>query len=341
MSESDHDLQIRRIYTLMIRAFGLFALAIIAVILFRLLSMPPPTSAENSDYTYTYGDTDKQDTIKDTSESCANEHCSACCTSAENEEESRNKFIASKRDLNAQEGVWRASNLMAILTGFATIIGVAGIYLLKATLDATNSTLKVAQESNDEIMRSNVLQLKPYISVTFVWAGRIQDWDKENLTQSFEIYIDIENSGKTPASQIFVSVGAGSSIGWMRDGTTNSADFQSITPMSAQEKYINEAKSTIRLNGSWQTNERSDWPLDQSSPATGKFREWKCRSVTLRDLCIRYKDLECEGKRWHKIIRGSIDWAERDPSKTKIFRISLIDTEEDKDHEHYRENTPS
>lgn len=279
--------------------------------------------------------TSNQDAVKEISKPCADEKCSDCCTRADNEEERRNEFIASKRDLNAQEGVWRASNLMAILTGFATIIGVAGIYLLKATLDATNSTLKVAQESNDEIMRSNVLQLKPYLTPIFSDVITIRDWDSEKLTQTFQLMIYIKNSGKTPASEVFVSIEKSSSLGWWR-GTGNSADFQSISAMSAQEQYIGDSLSTLALIGVWRTNRASEWPADQERGVIRSENEWTRVRVTLRDLCIRYKDLECEGESWHKLIRGDIHLQDPKFGSDGRFRISLVDTEEDKDHDHYK-----
>lgn len=136
MNKGDYHVHMKRIYISMLRAFAFFVLAIPGVWLaqFALVSKPPPTSVEEAEYRHTHASAQNQQEIKVISNSCADEHCASSCAETDSEEQEQNEFIASKRDLNAQEGVWRASNAMAILTAFATIIRGIGLYLIRQTL---------------------------------------------------------------------------------------------------------------------------------------------------------------------------------------------------------------
>lgn len=78
----------------------------------------------------------------------------------DNKAKNTNNFIKEKRNLNAQEGMWKVATELLILSAFqlyilafSTIISFFGIYLLYKTLSATKDTL-IAANSANEIARS-------------------------------------------------------------------------------------------------------------------------------------------------------------------------------------------
>lgn len=59
-------------------------------------------------------------------------------------------YIKDARDLHAQEGVWRASFVVAILAFSQTLIGVFGLILIARTLSATSATLREAKRTTSQ-----------------------------------------------------------------------------------------------------------------------------------------------------------------------------------------------
>jgi len=58
-----------------------------------------------------------------------------------------NTVVSEIRDIHAQEGMWRATNLVAILTIFQVLIGIVGLALLFQTLKATQKTIDFGRET--------------------------------------------------------------------------------------------------------------------------------------------------------------------------------------------------
>ncbi len=58
-----------------------------------------------------------------------------------------NGFIKDKRDLNAQEGMWRATNTLAVFTLIQIFIGFGGLYLIGKTLYETRDILDEARKT--------------------------------------------------------------------------------------------------------------------------------------------------------------------------------------------------
>jgi len=344
MCPDEYHAHMQRLYLFIKRFLGVFLLFILVVGLakYALVSKPPPAGIEESEYTYTSPNAENQQEVKVTGNSCADDHCPACCTKADNEQYKRNEFVSSKRDLNAQEGVWRASNAMAILTAVATIIGGFGVYLLKQTLVATRQTLNATKDATEVVMRSNILQLKPYLSATFKAAEYFQDWDPVDRTQTLGLSVNIENAGQTPASKVFITIGSMSSVSFMRNGANSSADFNRLTDgvLEASKAYISGRSETALLFAKkWRINDRSEWPEDQTNMANGNYDLWTNISANLNDFSIRYKDLECEGENWHKLVSGNIHFALSDSrdifANDGKLSIRVIEREDDKDHHNY------
>ena len=72
--------------------------------------------------------------------------------SAQNKKSS--KYIKEKRDLNAQEGMWRAANFLVVLTFFQLVIGGITIFLVW-------STFRVQKRELNATKQASTLQLQP------------------------------------------------------------------------------------------------------------------------------------------------------------------------------------
>lgn len=98
-----------------------------------------------------------------------------------NDKDTALSYLSDARDLAAQEGVWRASNIIAIIAAIQTFIGAAGLIALWYTLKATRATLeeaksttlqarlatKAANDTADIARTASILELKPYLGIQF------------------------------------------------------------------------------------------------------------------------------------------------------------------------------
>ena len=152
----DHSKRCKRFHVTLgweLTALGL-ALAVFMTLVF--LSGPPPKSKE--DHEYTNPNSFKKNKVSEsevTASQIPSSFCTAGCDVTSNNEEQNsrnisNNFYKDKRDLNAQEGVWRASNVMAFFSLVMTVLTIAGVYLLVLTWKATQSTMKFASETLDQ-----------------------------------------------------------------------------------------------------------------------------------------------------------------------------------------------
>ena len=128
-----------------------------------------------------------------------------------------NNFIKDKRDLNAQEGVWRASNVTARYAFFQTLVGVGGLILLGLTLDATRQaithtgdTLKVTQRAlgvADETLKEANEATAAALRAADAAENAERAWvflsvaveHQPDVDEAFRIVVDVKNFGKTPA----------------------------------------------------------------------------------------------------------------------------------------------
>ena len=100
-------------------------------------------------------------------------------------------FIKDKRDLNAQEGMWRAANYLVVLTFFQIFIGLGTVILVWRTFWVQRNEL-------DATNKANQITLQPYLDVTdwsLIWVGYPMPDPNPRIT----LDIEIENSGSSPA----------------------------------------------------------------------------------------------------------------------------------------------
>ncbi len=127
-----------------------------------------------------------------------------------------NVFIKEKRGLNAQEGMWRATNMIVIFTLMQVILGIVGLTIIARTLVQTNAVLRetrnatkqarlatdAANRTADESRNATEIELQPYLT--------IEGWDakvcKEGVREfELDITFTIKNSGKTPAYDLRIT----------------------------------------------------------------------------------------------------------------------------------------
>lgn len=156
-------------------AVGFLALIGMTVFLISVVSVPPPTSIETREYN-------------------------------ESADQRSKEFVSSKRELNAQEGVWRASNALAYFTAIATVIGVIGLFLLRETLLATRRTLEAtvvganaANRTADAAQSAETAHLFAKLKINFIGS-------KGSEKTRAEANVYLFNAGKTPAKDVFLRV---------------------------------------------------------------------------------------------------------------------------------------
>jgi len=132
----------RRLGRTVCRALGAFLILVITAWVFLLVSVPPPISVEEREYSDPPASSEDRREV-DTSQLGDDQNRSVA--ESEVDQGERGAFVAAKRGLNAQEGVWRASNAMVYLTIMATAIGGFGLYVLVRTLQATQGALREAR----------------------------------------------------------------------------------------------------------------------------------------------------------------------------------------------------
>lgn len=116
-------------------------------------------------------------------------------------------FIKDKRDLNAQEGMWKAAVYLVGFTAFQTLFGIVGLIFIYRTLSATRATLvqtgfaaTAAQESAAAEMKAQKAHVLPMLSANFRGANSANN-GIETLTSRkrfVDISIAVKNFGNTP-----------------------------------------------------------------------------------------------------------------------------------------------
>lgn len=227
---------------------GLFLLLCVIAAVLLVVSVPPPTSIEESEYTQASAESNEKKTDFGVLASDSHDGCTACDANAKSAEQKRNEFVASKRDLNAQEGVWRASNAMAYLTALATIIGVVGLYLLNKTLAATQETLKATHAGSYAAVRSAnaahaSLEITRDASRAVLVAPRGQNLAQTEDTAwpaTYKAFISASNIGKTPAKQCRFQIAkvTGTRESWkMKESFSDPETFNVGTIMGGAETH--------------------------------------------------------------------------------------------------------
>ncbi len=137
---------------------------------------------------------------------------------SENNTDKKNEYIKNKRDLNAQEGMWRAatevlriSMVHIYLSIVSLVISAFGIYYIKKSLFATNKAIEQAKDSNQ-------ISVKSLEDSNRAWCQMII----ENRNQYPDLGVAYAiNTGKSPALNF--------SYGYF---------FQKGIPIDIQDNYL-------------------------------------------------------------------------------------------------------
>lgn len=140
--------------------------------------------------------------------------------STEKCEKDRSEFVKNKRDMNAQEGMWKAAVYLVGLTAFQSFFSLIGLIFLYRTLKATRETAEIARYAERAYMFSNSLVLKKE-GEQIVW---IIDWDNQGNTPAMkcslksgwlriESLVDIPRLKQIQKHNAAQSIGAHTGIG--------------------------------------------------------------------------------------------------------------------------------
>lgn len=108
------------------------------------------------------------------------------------------EFVKSKRDLNAQEGMWRAANYLVVLTLVQVIVGAITAWYLVRTFKIQSVELETTKNMSDAARSAD----RPHVVVDFR-ASKLCDQHNEH----YSFGVCILNVGHTPATDVvwFVS----------------------------------------------------------------------------------------------------------------------------------------
>lgn len=164
--------------------------------------------------------------IKSYHESCERAGSASNDDSEGNKEDSKsskyqpNTFIKDKRDVNAQEGMWRATNAVAVFTLFQIFLGGAGLAIVLLTLNETRKVLKEAAKTTRQASLATEAAIRSAEAAENAERPHVfVDWQGEYATTrldkkegrvralgSFLVDYFIFNNGKSPAYNILFVV---------------------------------------------------------------------------------------------------------------------------------------
>lgn len=217
----DHIRFIRNQYVIH-KAFCHFSLALIfsASLFFsfylanEFLSIPPSEGSEGSDYSETRDQAAKNDLFKKLSGE-SEENTETDQAEPQPSNNVANKFIREKRDLNAQEGMWKATNLLGFLTVIQAWIGLIAVAVVAYTLLQTGEILREARQATyqaglaTKAAKDTVAETR---IATFTRGANVLLEAVEigaNPEKGTELNLVIKycNFGETPAKNIMVNAG--------------------------------------------------------------------------------------------------------------------------------------
>lgn len=234
-------------------------------------------------------------------------------------------------ELDSQISIASSSHRIIWLTVIGSFINAIGLGLLFLTTRQNSNTLK-------HIKSVSALELKPYLSGYFIEATPFC-WDPDEEKQQFGISIEFENFGKTPASDLYISIRDASLI-FKNDAQIGHVNFKlNSGAMIATKYHIQGDKSEVcEFTGTFVTKDISAWR--KSGEEGGRFSlvGWTCIDLELHDVTVRYKDLECEGTARHKCLKGSFNdyLGSGVESRDVSFRIRENGWGNDGKHDHYK-----
>lgn len=196
----------------------LLAAIIILLVIFmsEYLGVPPEQGHETRQYTDRYSQQSSKDAVINValSESKADkEKGNTKCAECEDVQKSVNEFIKNKRDLTAQEGMWRAANFLVWLAAFQLAVGTIGLVIIHRTLSTTQEATKEAANAalaTNRTAKAAENAERAYVFVDFkVGFGQFSEIDENLVTvskNSFYAIPVIENHGRSPALEVSCEV---------------------------------------------------------------------------------------------------------------------------------------
>lgn len=271
----------------------------------------PPSSTEHSEYTEQYEPIKElgSDVGDSSNASRAYQH-----TTSEKRESLKQSFINRKRDLNAQEGMWRAANYLAVLAFLqflATILTILYIY----------RTFRVQKDELDETKRANIAMLKPYLAFKAIGETARILTPNSNMAYPpnppeehcwFEISVAVRNNGATPANDMHLSFlgGNSSSINLRRIGPTRAhyqwTTFRTESIEGTIDIVMAKKKRRGHFSGYWRTD-CPLWIIDRRlNDDETMSRIYAVDRIHLNHFQARFKDIEyTQDSPVHRMMEGT------------------------------------
>ena len=193
-----------------ITIFAFEVLAILAFILVfaftdkvPLLGVVPPVSQEHREYT----ETEATNRDEERSNSISVIGVDGKSGTPEHQKEAaeplskashRAEFVKDKRDLNAQEGMWRAAKALVFLTFLQIIVGAGTLYFLIKTFQTQRSELGAARRATEAAENA----ARAIVMLDFQTRFVTQAGESSDHKEFFKIQPVLKNIGKTPAKGV-------------------------------------------------------------------------------------------------------------------------------------------
>lgn len=181
---------------------------------YTTLSTPPLPSIEKRVYEHHKG---KYEDGDGKSVSLEAKNKSADIASTKQQESSSNdqaikdlqEYIRSARDLNAQEGMWRAANFLSVLTAVQVIFGAFALLFIYDTLLATRRTLSEAQAATAAAIRASEAAEsaeRAYVLAHITFKECADPPLSRHSSPRMDMALQLTNIGRTPAINVEWSV---------------------------------------------------------------------------------------------------------------------------------------
>ncbi|MDB4223910.1 hypothetical protein N9850_09065 [Granulosicoccus sp.] len=151
-----------------------------------------PSSKGSEPGQYHYIDIDKSEKNPAISSATTLDLCEEKSCESKAQEKNRNQFNREKRDINAQEGMWRAANAVVFLAAIQMLVVAATLWYIRETFKTQRGELSAANLSAESTRKAE----RPYVFIEPV--GRILDRDKGQ----FRVDFFLRNQGRSPAMDV-------------------------------------------------------------------------------------------------------------------------------------------
>lgn len=181
------------------------------LMVFAFLSWPPDKGTPVPEYNFneSYHHTVGADSMTVVTEANDGGDCGASCD--EKSYQGRlNEFLDDKRNLNAQEGMWRASNAMVVLSIFQVIVGLGTVIFLVLTFRTQRSELsaanRTAQAAEDSEKAQLLFTVQYELHKPKAFKPPVTDFDRLNGRDFGLPIVKLGNYGRSPARDVEVAV---------------------------------------------------------------------------------------------------------------------------------------